>query len=196
MPTDTQVNDLTINILTEQQYADIASPSATELYLVPDIVDTTPTQNSSNTITSGAVYEALTDVAFIGSTAGEGESALAYCDTDFRHTANTTVSGSSASVVFGGGSRCSKMITVSADVNLSIAVNNQSDNYLWIANSSQSSVDVFISTVTSDGSGVPNIYIPSSGISIPAGKVCELGVMSNTDGVFIASRSDLSALTI
>lgn len=59
MPQDTQVNDLKINVLTEAQYEQIQSPSSTELYLVPETVDTTPTSGSTNPITSGAVYSAL-----------------------------------------------------------------------------------------------------------------------------------------
>ncbi len=60
MPTtDTHVDNLVINVLTEQQYSQIQNPSQEELYLVPDVVDTVPTENSQNTITSGAVYDAL-----------------------------------------------------------------------------------------------------------------------------------------
>lgn len=62
MPTDTQVNDLKINVLTEAQYEQMRRPSSTELYLVPETVDTVPTQNSTNTITSGAVYSALQNI--------------------------------------------------------------------------------------------------------------------------------------
>lgn len=62
MPTDTQVNDLKINVLSEAQYEQIASPSATELYLVPEVVDTTPTSGSTNPITSGGVYNALQNI--------------------------------------------------------------------------------------------------------------------------------------
>lgn len=62
MPTDTQVNDLKINVLTEAQYEQIQSPSSTELYLVPEVVDTTPTSGSTNPITSGGVYAALQNI--------------------------------------------------------------------------------------------------------------------------------------
>lgn len=62
MPTDTQVNDLKINVLTEAQYEQIQSPSDTELYLVPETVDTTPTSGSTNPITSGGVYAALQNI--------------------------------------------------------------------------------------------------------------------------------------
>jgi len=59
MPTDTKVNDLKINVLSEAQYEQIQSPSNTELYLVPETIDTTPTSGSTNPITSGGVYSAL-----------------------------------------------------------------------------------------------------------------------------------------
>lgn len=62
MPTDTQVNDLKINVLSEAQYEQIQSPSDTELYLVPETVDTTPSSGSTNPITSGGVYDALQNI--------------------------------------------------------------------------------------------------------------------------------------
>lgn len=59
MATDTTVNNLIINKLTKAQYEAIASPSDTELYLVPDEIDSTPTSGSDNPVTSGGVYTAL-----------------------------------------------------------------------------------------------------------------------------------------
>lgn len=59
MPTDTSVNNLVINKLTKAQYDGIVTKSETELYLVPDEIDTVPTSGSSNPITSGSVYTAL-----------------------------------------------------------------------------------------------------------------------------------------
>jgi len=56
MATDTIVNNLVINKLTKAQYDAIDNPSDTELYLVPDEVDSTPVSGSSNCITSGGVY--------------------------------------------------------------------------------------------------------------------------------------------
>ena len=57
--TDTIVNNLIINKLTKAQYDALTEKSDTELYLIPDIVDSTPTQNSENYVTSGGVYTAL-----------------------------------------------------------------------------------------------------------------------------------------
>lgn len=59
MPTDTNVNSLVINKLTKAQYDDISSPSETELYLVEESIDTTPTSGSNNPVSSGGVYNAL-----------------------------------------------------------------------------------------------------------------------------------------
>ncbi len=59
MPTDTNVNSLVINKLTKAQYDAIQSPSETELYLVEENIDTTPTSGSENPVTSGGVYTAL-----------------------------------------------------------------------------------------------------------------------------------------
>jgi hypothetical protein len=61
MPTDTNVNSLVINKLTKAQYDAIQNPSETELYLVEEEIDTTPTSGSKNPITSGSVYTALQD---------------------------------------------------------------------------------------------------------------------------------------
>lgn len=63
MPTDTTVNNLVINKLTKAQYDAIQNPSDTELYLVPDVIDTTPTSGSNNMVTSGGVYDALSNKA-------------------------------------------------------------------------------------------------------------------------------------
>lgn len=70
MPTDTNVNSLVINKLTKAQYDAIQSPSETELYLVEESIDTTPTSGSSNPVSSGGVYTALSDKIDKSSTSG------------------------------------------------------------------------------------------------------------------------------
>ena len=57
--TDTTVNNLVINKMTQAQYDALSQKLDTELYLVPDNYDTVPTNNSDNPITSGGVYIAL-----------------------------------------------------------------------------------------------------------------------------------------
>lgn len=113
-------------------------------------------------------------------------------DYDFTHTANTTVSGSTTTVTFAADQRGSAMLTISADLGLSIACNNGSDNYIWIKNTGSAEVDVTISAVTKNSTAVSNVYVPSDGISVPAGGVCEIGVIVNSDGAFITSRNDLA----
>lgn len=113
-------------------------------------------------------------------------------DYDFTHTANTTVSGSTATVTFAANTRGSAMLTISADLGLSIACNNESDNYIWIKNTGSAEVDVTISAVTLSGTSVSNVYVPSDGITVPAGGVCEIGILVNSDGAFITSRNDLA----
>ena len=59
MATDTSVTNLIINKLTKAQYSEISEPSETEIYLVPDEIDDTPTANSVNPVKSGGLYTAL-----------------------------------------------------------------------------------------------------------------------------------------
>lgn len=113
-------------------------------------------------------------------------------DHDFTHTANTTVSTSTTTVTFAADQRGSAMLTISADLGLSIACNNGSDNYIWIKNTGSAEVDVTISAVTKNSTAVSNVYVPSDGITVPAGGVCEIGVIVNSDGAFITSRNDLA----
>lgn len=111
---------------------------------------------------------------------------------DFAHTANTTISDSTATVTFAANQRGSAMLTISADLGLTIACNNASDNYIWIKNTGSAEVDVTISAVTKNSTAVSNVYVPSDGITVPAGGVCEIGVIVNSDGAFITSRNDLA----
>ena len=54
--TDTTVNSLVINKMTKEEYDALQNPSDTELYLIPDVIDATPTANSTNLVESGGVY--------------------------------------------------------------------------------------------------------------------------------------------
>ena len=111
---------------------------------------------------------------------------------DFTHTANTTVSGSTTTVTFAANQRGSAMLTISADLGLTIACNNGSDNYIWVKNIGSAEIDVTISAVTKNSTAVSYVYVPSDGITVPAGGVCEIGVIVNSDGAFITSRNDLA----
>lgn len=111
---------------------------------------------------------------------------------DFTHTTNTTVSASTATVTFAANTRGSAMLTASADLALTIVCNNLSDNYIWIRNNGSAEVDIVIGGVQHNGSAVSNVYVPSDGITVPAGGLCEIGIIVNTDGAFITSRNDLT----
>ncbi len=111
---------------------------------------------------------------------------------NFTHTANTTVSDPTATITFPAYRRCTQMITISADLGVTLEVNNLSDNYLWIKNNSNSDVDITVTAVTHGGNSVSNIYTPADGIIVPANGVCEMGILVNTDGAFISSRNDLT----
>lgn len=111
---------------------------------------------------------------------------------DFTHISNTTVSTSTTTVTFAADQRGSAMLTISADLGLTIACNNGSDNYIWVKNTGSAEVDVTISAVTKNSTAVSNVYVPSDGITVPAGGLCEIGVIVNADGAFITSRNDLA----
>lgn len=111
---------------------------------------------------------------------------------DFTHTPNTIVSASNATVTFAENTRGSVMLTTSADLALTIVCNNLSDNYIWIRNSGSAEADIVIGGVQHNGSAVSNVYVPSDGITVPAGGLCEIGVICNVDGAFITSRNDLT----
>ena len=122
----------------------------------------------------------------------QGIQGISGFDFDFTHTPNTTISGSTANVTFAANQRCSVMLTISADLGLIIACNNEADNYLWIKNTGIAEVDVTINEVTANSTVVSNVYMPSDGITVPAGRLCEIGVIVNSDGAFITSRNDLA----
>ena len=118
-------------------------------------------------------------------------------NSDFTHTTNTTVSTSTVAVTFAENTRGSRMISVSDDINIQFTINNLSDNYLWIKNTGNADIDVTIDYVQHYVAGTgnvqwQNVYVPTDGISVPAGKVCEIGIICNSDAVFITSRNDLS----
>ena len=110
---------------------------------------------------------------------------------DFTHV-NPTVSGSTATITFSANQRGSAMMGVSSDIGLTIACNNGSDNYIWVKNIGSAEIDVTINAVTKNGTAVSYVYVPSDGITVPAGGVCEIGVIVNSDGAFITSRNDLA----
>ena len=115
---------------------------------------------------------------------------------DIAHDSNQSVS-SPVTVTFAANQRGSKMITVSANVNVTLAVNNLSDNYLWVKNSGSSAIDVTIAAISNSTLGtITSMYLPTDGISVEGGKVCEIGIVVNADGAFITCRNDLELTTL
>lgn len=119
-----------------------------------------------------------------------------FSDYNFTHTANEPpipVPTPTVTITYAANTRGSRMITVNADIGITFAVNNSSDNYLWIKNTGSAEVDVTVSAVTKNSTAVSNVYVPSDGITVPAGGLCEIGVIVNADGAFITSRNDLAS---
>ena len=147
---------------------------------IPDAVSGTNDGTNWTSLTIGSVTKNIPS--------GGGGGLTNY---NFTHVANTTVS-TSTTITFAANTRGSQMVSTSADLAVTFAVNNGSDNYLWIKNTGAADIDITISAVTAGGSPVANIYIPTDGITVAAGMVCEIGIIVNADGAFITSRSDLA----
>lgn len=149
----------------------------------PTIPDAVNGQNDGTNWTSITIGDVTKNIPSGGS---------GLTDYNFTHTSNTTISGSTTTVTFATNTRGTAMLTISADIGLTIACNNGSDNYIWVRNTGSSEVDITISGVTKDSTNVSNVYMPSDGITVPAGGLCEIGVIVNGDGAFITSRNDLA----
>lgn len=115
-------------------------------------------------------------------------------DYDYTHTASTFQSGTVA-VTFAANQRCSVMYGASDDLALAITCNNGADNYIWVQNTGTADIDITISSVVYNNTSLSasNIFLPSDGITVPKGCVCEIGVLCNADGAFITARGDLKA---
>ena len=113
---------------------------------------------------------------------------------DYTHTVSSGVSGTVA-VTFPANQRCSVMYGATADIALAITCNNGADNYIWVKNNGSAAIDITISSVTYNNTSLAasKIFLPSDGISVDKGCVCEIGVLCNADGAFITARGDLKA---
>ena len=120
---------------------------------------------------------------------------------DFTYVQSTVsiTSPYSASVTFTQNKRCVTSFSIANNFTLNITINNQSDNYIWIYNSSSSTdIDIAMGSVTLPGGvSASSVYMPADGITIPKESYCEIGIIYNSNfGVVITSRSDLAeALT-
>ena len=111
-------------------------------------------------------------------------------DHDFTFDAET-VSTSSATVTFGASQRGTHFISAQNDLSITFSVNNESDNYLWVHNTGNSAIQIYIQDVTHNGSQVSNIYIPEDDIIIQPYYAGEIGIVCNSVGAFITMRCDL-----
>ena len=92
--------------------------------------------------------------------------------------------------------RDSRVITISDDIMVSFYIGNYSDNYLWIENTGSSDADVTIGGAyywygSSSMQQISEVILPTDPLTIPAGQVCEIGIIANSYGAFITWRSDL-----
>lgn len=142
-----------------------------------------------DTLVSGSNIKTINGVPVLGS---GNLNITAVANSDFNHTTNTAVSGS-VTITFLENSRCSAMYSTSSDLSVALIVENRGDNYLWIRNTGNNEIDVTISSVRASSAepAISDVFVPSDGITVPAGCVCEIGVIRNPDGVFITSRTDL-----
>lgn len=79
---DTNLTSLVVNKCTKSQYDEMSSHSMNELYVVPEDIDTVPTSNSTNPVTSGGVKTAI-DTAprfYLGTCSTAGNVAIKQVD--------------------------------------------------------------------------------------------------------------------
>lgn len=135
-----------------------------------------------------AVNNGATGVEWITNSGGGG-----LTNYDFTHTANQSVSGS-VTVTFAADTKGSRMVSTTADLSVSLVVNNEAENILWVKNTGTSDIDVIINSVTHNNSSVSsfNIHAPNDGITVKAGLVAEIGIVVNSDGAFITTYTSLT----
>lgn len=180
MPQSTEIKNLTI--VTANGSMTFALNDTAGRLLIAALQ--TALSGKQETLVSGTNIKTINNTSILGSgniTVGS----------DMSHTGNTTATSGTVNVTFAAYQRCSTFITANGDVNLSIACNNTSDNYIWIYNAGSSSIDVTIGTITAGNQNLATVYIAGE-MSVAAGKVIEIGIVRNSNGVFITSRNDLS----
>lgn len=107
-------------------------------------------------------------------------------------THNSIYLDSGTIVIFPDNKKCSYYTNINSDTAINLTVNNDFDNILWIHNYGSSEIDITFSSITYKSSTVSNVYMPEDGITIPAGNICEIGIICNSNGAFITSRNDLT----
>lgn len=110
-----------------------------------------------------------------------------------QHGNNMAVETNSVDVVFSGSRRNTKMLTASGNISMSIKIDSSysEDNILWVKNTGSSEIEITAEVYAcEDGPDYvgQQTYLPSAGISVPAGHVCELKVIVTFNGAFITSN--------
>lgn len=110
-----------------------------------------------------------------------------------QHGNNMAVETNSVDVVFSGSRRNTKMLTASGNISISIKIDSSysEDNILWVKNTGSSEIEITAEVYAcEDGPDYvgQQTYLPSAGISVPAGHVCELKVIVTFNGAFITSN--------
>lgn len=112
-------------------------------------------------------------------------------DHDFTFDSETA-STSSVTVTFSASQRGTHFIASESDLSVTLSVNNESDNYLWVYNTdSTDAIQVYIQDITHNGSQVSHVWIPEDDIIIQPGYAGEIGIVCNSVGAFITTRCDL-----
>ena len=194
--TDTNVSQLVINKMTKSEYEALQTKSDTELYLIPESVDSSPTQSSTNPVQSGGVYTALAGVHQVPSGGNSGQVLKKSSGTDYDYAwANQTQDYPSAYCTTSAGTAAKK-----ASCSLYQA---QANSYLHVligaANTSASAI-----TLNVNSAGAKPIYIngeasSSTNYTLPAGSYIVFYDGTNyyfrTDGKIQASATTVLANT-
>ena len=194
--TDTNVSQLVINKMTKAEYEALQTKSDTELYLIPESVDSSPTQNSTNPVQSGGVYTALAGVHQVPSGGNAGQVLKKSSATDYDYAwANQTQDYPSAYCTTSAGTAAKK-----ASCSLYAA---QANSYLHVligaANTSAGAI-----TLNVNSAGAKPIYIngeasSSTNYTLPAGSYIVFYDGTNyyfrTDGKIQASATTVLANT-
>ena len=112
---------------------------------------------------------------------------------DFIYSSIEATNGSAA-VSFEAGQRNAILISATSNFTLTInAFGNSCDNYIWIQNDGSSQINVSLS-IYKNFMTINSKIGPSGGITIAAGKICELRVIVFDNVAFITPINNLSYL--
>lgn len=183
MPTDIRLEELVLNILSKAQYESIQEPSEDELYMTPNVIDSVPTSESTNPVTSGGVYSAinskkLSELVDVLLPNPNGDDVLGF-DIDLNKWVNKHLKQINGESLFGSGNIIidedfTKVVTISSNISMSSIYNgvtcNNSNILMNASNTYTISVDAFARhensfVLTNNSSSLINIifdFLPQS----------------------------------